>query len=103
MELGSLPFRHGETMARRLSRAALETNGFTCWLADVHEACDTLKRAFVADYVVLGGGNAARVDPLPDAVRRGGNEDACAGGIRLWEELVEPHDREPHRVWRVVR
>ena len=35
--------------------------------------------------------------------RRGGNDDAFEGGFRLWEELIEPHDRQPAGVWRVVR
>jgi polyphosphate glucokinase len=103
LELGDLPFRSGATMSQRLSRRGLQTNGIECWLRDVHEACGALRSAFMADYVVLGGGNAKRVDPLPAAVRRGSNEDACGGGFRLWDEIVEPHDREPHRVWRVVR
>ena len=103
LELGDLPFGDGELMSQRLSRDGLSRNGHERWLADVHEACTVLRRAMVADYVVLGGGNANRVDPLPEGVRRGSNNDACAGGFRLWEEFVEPHDREPHRVWRVVR
>ena len=103
LELGDLPLRDGATMADRLGSAALKANGLDAWQRDVHDATAVLRRAFVADYLVLGGGNAGRVDPLPPTVRRGGNEDACTGGFRLWEELVEPHDREPHRVWRVVR
>jgi polyphosphate glucokinase len=103
LELGNLPLRGGETMAERLGSSALKTNGLRAWRRDVRDATDALRRAFVADYLVLGGGNAAQVDPLPPLVRRGGNEDACSGGFRLWEELVEPHDRQPHRVWRVVR
>ena len=35
--------------------------------------------------------------------RRGGNDDAFSGGFRLWEEMVEPHDRKAPPVWRVVR
>jgi polyphosphate glucokinase len=103
LELGNLPLRDGETMADRLGSSALKANGLSAWCRDVHDATEVLRQAFVADYLVLGGGNASRVDPLPPLVRRGGNEDACAGGFRLWEEFVEPHDREPHRVWRVVR
>ena len=53
--------------------------------------------------MLLGGGNAEHVDPLPDGVRRGGNDDAFEGGVRLWEDFVEPHDRRPSNVWRVVR
>jgi polyphosphate glucokinase len=103
LELGNLPSGMGETMAARLGRKALEDNGPQRWVRDVHFIVDALRKAFVADYLVLGGGNAELVDPLPEMTRRGGNEDAFTGGYRLWEEVVEPHDREPRRVWRVVR
>lgn len=103
LELGDLPFGNGQSMADRLGRQGLEENGLTRWIDDVHLATGALRTAFAADYIVLGGGNAIRVDPLPDHSVRGGNEDAFNGGFRLWEEVVEPHDREPHRVWRVLR
>ena len=72
-------------------------------IAAVTQVTTMLKEAFVADYVLLGGGNAKLVEPLPAGARRGGNEDAFTGGFRLWEEVVEPHDRRPSTVWRVVR
>ena len=72
-------------------------------MTHVVSATTTLRAALLADYVLLGGGNAARVDPLPEHVRRGGNDDAFEGGFRLWEDMVEPHDRRPIKVWRVVR
>jgi hypothetical protein len=59
--------------------------------------------AFAADHVVLGGGNARFVDPLPPGTRRGSNSDAIRGGFRLWEETIEPHDRAPRPAWRLVR
>jgi hypothetical protein len=62
-----------------------------------------MRETFAADSVLLGGGNAKHVDPLPLNTTRGTNEDAIAGGFRLWEELVEPHDRAAAPVWRVVR
>jgi len=55
-----------------------------------------------ADYVVLGGGMAGQVEPLPSRTRRGGNEDAVIGGERLWREIIEPDDRKPSSFWRVV-
>lgn len=103
LELGELPFGNGQTMAERLGLLGLEANGLTQWIGDVHKTTDVLRAAFAADQIVLGGGNASRVNPLPKQSRHGGNEDAFTGGFRLWEELVEPHDREPHRVWRVLR
>jgi polyphosphate glucokinase len=68
----------------------------------IEEVVPSLRRALAADYVVLGGGLADNVDPLPPSTRRGGNEDAVVGGERLWLEVIEPHDREPSSFWRVV-
>ncbi len=103
LELGNLYFDDGRTLADCLGRRGFEAAGVERWTRDVHAATAILRSAFVADYVVLGGGNAERVDPLPEYTRRGANDDAFTGGFRLWEEIVEPHDREPQRVWRVVR
>ena len=103
LELGNLPAPGGGTIFDKVGRHALKGNGRRQWIGDVHAIAAALRAAFVSDYVVLGGGNAKLVDPLPPAARRGGNEDAFRGGFRLWDEIVEPHDREPHRVWRVVR
>ena len=103
LELGCLPYGDGSTIAERLGRAGLEEDGITEWQHAVGEVTDVLRTAFAADYVMLGGGNAERVDPLPPKTKRGGNDDAFTGGFRLWEEMVEPHDRRPPAVWRVVR
>jgi polyphosphate glucokinase len=101
LELGDLPFRDS-ILTNSLGREALERDGFDRWRRTVLEVTPSLRRACLADYVVLGGGNAARVDPLPPDTRRGGNDDAIVGGTRLWREIVEPHDREPSRFWRVM-
>ena len=46
---------------------------------------EQLKLTFEADYVVLGGGNAVRLDSLPAGVRLGDNRNAFVGGLRLWQ------------------
>lgn len=102
LELGCLSFG-GDTVAGRLGRQALEKNGTKRWLCDVAKATAMLREAFAADYVLLGGGNARKVKPMPEGARLGGNTHAFEGGFRLWEEMVEPHDRRPPSVWRVVR
>jgi polyphosphate glucokinase len=103
LELGSLPHMRGGTLVEHLGRAARKRDGAAAWQGAVAEITPVLRQAFSADYVVLGGGNARKVDPLPPLTRRGSNEDAITGGFRLWEEVVEPHDRQAERVWRVVR
>lgn len=103
LELGCLPYGDGRTIADHLGRAGLEASGAAAWKRAVGDVTAVLRTAFAADYVVLGGGNASQVDPLPPHTRPGGNDDAFTGGFRLWEEMVEPHDRRPPAVWRVVR
>jgi polyphosphate glucokinase len=103
LELGCLPYGTGETLFDRLGAAGLETHGHAAWLAAVTQVTTMLREAFAADYILIGGGNASRVDPLPRGARCGGNEDAFTGGFRLWEEIVEPHDRQSESGWRVVR
>ncbi len=39
-----------------------------------------------ADDVVIGGGNAKRLERLPDGARLGSNRNAFIGGFRLWDE-----------------
>jgi polyphosphate glucokinase len=103
LELGSLPHVRGGTIFEQLGRAARKENGHAAWQDAVLEITPVLRAAMSADYVVLGGGNGRKVDPLPPHTRRGSNRDAIAGGFRLWEEIMEPHDQTPARVWRVVR
>jgi polyphosphate glucokinase len=103
LELGSLPHNAGGTIADRLGRAALARDGKDAWQQAVDEITPMLRHAFLADYVLLGGGNAKELDRLPPHTRRGNNNDAFIGGFRLWEEVIEPHDRPSPAVWRVVR
>ncbi len=102
LELGSLPDGQGQQLFNRLGKEALERDGKEVWQQAVADTVKSLATAFVVDYIVLGGGHATLVDPLPPNVRRGGNEDAFTGGFRLWEDPVELHRSDSARVWRVV-
>jgi polyphosphate glucokinase len=102
LELGELPYPPGDTLTHSLGRKAFEELGRNRWQEVVAEVVPALRRACAADYVVLGGGRAVDVDPLPPDTRRGGNEDAVEGGERLWREIIEPHDRPPSPFWRIV-
>lgn len=103
MELGDLPDPSGEPFGDRLGRRGFEGRPRHIWIAAVHEIAGVLRHALAADYVLLGGGNARHVDRLPEHTRRAAAAGAFTGGFRLWEETVEPHDRRPPLVWRVVR
>ena len=103
LELGSLPWFPKGTIADWVGRAGLERTGRLRWMRTVTQVTRTLQSALQADYVLLGGGNAKHVRRLGEGVRRGGNDDAFEGGFRLWEDVVEPHDRQPSKAWRVIR
>jgi polyphosphate glucokinase len=102
LELGNLPWCNGRTLGDTVGRKGRKELGHHVWVDAVNRMVTALHAACAADYVVLGGGNARRVVPLPPHTRCGGNHDAFAGGFRLWEERIEPHDGEPALSWRVV-
>ncbi len=83
MELGHLPFRKA-TYEDYVGLRGLERLGKKRWRKAVHATIATLAAALEPEYVILGGGNAARLDELPPDVRLGHNEDAFLGGFRLW-------------------
>lgn len=85
LELGDLPYANGAMIEDFVSKRALEKLGRKRWLAEVHAAVVRLKMSFIADYVVLGGGNAKLLGKLPKGFELGANKNAYLGGCRLWK------------------
>jgi predicted NBD/HSP70 family sugar kinase len=85
LELGDLPYANGVIIEEFVGQPALERLGKKKWMREVNFAVAQLKRSFIADYVVLGGGNARFFDHLPAGIERGDNRNAFRGGVRLWE------------------
>jgi predicted NBD/HSP70 family sugar kinase len=83
MELAHLPFRKA-TYEDYVGIRGLKRRGPKQWRKAVLETIAALSAALEPDYVVLGGGNAAKMGDLPPDVRLGRNEDAFLGGFRLW-------------------
>jgi hypothetical protein len=98
LELGDLPYPDGRIIENYLGVPGLALLGEKKWKREVIYAVAQLKRSFIADYVVLGGGNVARFDKLPKDVAPGQNENAFLGGLRLWE--TDPPTRRTK--WRVT-
>ena len=98
LELGDLPYPDGYIIENYLGVPGLALLGEKTWKREVTYAVAQLKRSFIADYVVLGGGNVRRFDRFPEDVEPGQNENAFLGGIRLWE--TKRHSRELK--WRVI-
>lgn len=92
LALGHLRLRRGRSFAHALSREALERDGAKAWRKAVTETVVTLKAAFLADYVVIGGGNAKKLNELPSGCRRGGNHNAYFGGLRMWDDAAKKED-----------
>jgi polyphosphate glucokinase len=84
MELGHLPYKKA-TFEDYAGEAGLEKRGKRRWRADVADIVAKLSAALETDYVVLGGGNAKKLDELPANARLGGNADAFTGGFLIWD------------------
>jgi polyphosphate glucokinase len=84
MELGHLPFRKA-TFEDYVGERGRRQLGKKKWRGVVLDAVERLTAALEPDYVVLGGGNAKRLGELPPDLRLGGNDEAFAGGFRLWD------------------
>jgi polyphosphate glucokinase len=97
LELGDLPYRDRDIIENFLGIPGIERLGEEEWKREVIFAVTQLKKSFIADYVVLGGGNVHRLDQLPEGVERGQNENAFLGGVRLWEMESQTGERK----WRI--
>jgi polyphosphate glucokinase len=84
MELGHLPYRKA-TYEDYVGEAALERVGKKRWRKHVAGVIAIFAAALEPDYIVLGGGNAAKLDELPEGSRLGDNANAFIGGFRLWD------------------
>ena len=93
LELGDLPYPGVVRIEDVLGKRGLERLGKSAWRREVRDAVTKMKVAFIADYVVLGGGNSKNMDALPEGVELGHNRFAYEGGVRLWE--TDPKTRKP--------
>jgi len=97
LELGDLPYRDRDIIENFLGIPGIKRLGLKKWKREVIFAVSHLKRSFIADYVVLGGGNVHRFRRLPKGIERGKNENAFLGGLRLWEK----NPRTGRRKWQI--
>ena len=98
LELGDLPYGDGATIEDHLGKRGLEYFGRKTWETEVLTAIHQLKIAFIADYIVLGGGNAKLFKKLPAHIELGHNRNAYLGGSRLWQ--TDPGTRRAK--WNVI-
>jgi len=97
LELGDLPYEGGNIEAY-LGKPGLEILGKKEWMRHVLFCLKQLKLSFIADYVVVGGGNAKQFNTFPAGFEAGHNRNAYLGGVRMWE--TDPRTRRPK--WNVI-
>ena len=98
LELGDLPYRNRQIIEDFLGKPGMAGLGPKEWERDVIRAVEQLKKSLVADYVVLGGGNAKKLKELPEGTELGHNRNAFLGGERLCQ--TEPRTRRPK--WKII-
>jgi polyphosphate glucokinase len=84
LEIAHLPYRDGKSYEAWIGEAGMRRLGKHRWRKHVEKVVELMLAAFLADYVVLGGGNVRHVKRLPRGARRGKNANAFVGGYRLW-------------------
>ena len=88
LELAHLPYKKNRSYEDYIGLVGLERRGKRRWRRSVTDIVDRLRAAFVADAVLLGGGNAKLIKKLPQATVLGANSNAISGGIALWHQEV---------------
>jgi polyphosphate glucokinase len=84
LELGELPAPGGGRLSDRLGRAGLKRLGRKRWRRLLDRVVPALRSSFLADAVVLGGGNVKKLRDAPPGARLSNNLTAFRGGFRLW-------------------
>jgi len=98
LELGDLPYCEDLIIEDYLGKVGFQELGEKEWQRDTVQAVAQLKKAFIADYVILGGGNAKKLKELPEGAELGHNRNAYLGGARLWQ--IDPRTRRPK--WKIM-
>ena len=98
LELGDLPYPRQRIIEDSLGKSGMKELGEKKWKRQVLRAVKQLQKALLADYVVLGGGNAKKIDDLPQGVEAGHNRNVFLGGLRLWQ--IDPRTQKPK--WQII-
>ena len=93
MELAHLPYKRGKTYEDYVGLRGMKRLGKKNWRRHVAVIVERFKNALEVEYVVLGGGNIKHLKTLPPNTRLGDNQNAFAGGFRLWERKTRPRAR----------
>jgi polyphosphate glucokinase len=89
LELAHLPYRKERTFEDYVGERGRKRLGEARWRKRVIDVVEQLRAAMQVESVLLGGGNARRLqnclEHFPAGTRLGGNADAFRGGFRMWD------------------
>jgi polyphosphate glucokinase len=88
LELAHLPFRKGRTFEDEVGERGLDRMGKKKWRKVVREVLDLFHESLLPDTIVVGGGNAKKLDELPPYAVPGNNANAFRGGFMLWSSTA---------------
>jgi hypothetical protein len=103
MELGHLPYKRGRTYEDFIGNSGLKKYGKKKWMHRVKSVAERFKNALLADYVVLGGGNARLLKKLPVDMLMGNNLNAFKGGYRLWNRKHRGSRHQTVEAWTILK
>ena len=86
LEVAHLRYKKGLSFENWVGRHGLERLRRKRWRKAVFDITERLRLAMVADYVVIGGGNATELKKLSPNCRLGDNCNTLIGRFRLWDE-----------------
>lgn len=87
LECGHLPYEKTKrTIEDYVGKEGQLAMGPEKWIKHSLRIIKSLRHAFSATDLVIGGGNAKEIDPFPKDGRRVNNSAAFDGGFRLWAE-----------------
>jgi|GEM_PF-295040 Transcriptional regulator/sugar kinase len=84
LELGNLRWSNGVSAGQIVGKRGKKRLGLKKWRLACKSLIIACMRAFLADYAMIGGGNAKYLQDLPAGARRGHNQTAFRGGYRIW-------------------
>jgi polyphosphate glucokinase len=91
LELGQHPIFNNKTYDEYLGAAAFEKKGRRKWNRRLLKAIPVVHRLTNYDLLHLGGGNARMIDvALPAKVKLAANVAGITGGIRVWDQALDP-------------
>lgn len=95
MEIGRIHYKK-RNLEHYVGNRGRKRLGQKKWQREVEKAVARLIEVLKPTDVVLGGGNAKKLKPLPPGTRLGDNSFAFLGGFRMWEpDAGKPPTNDP--------